>query len=432
MIYEEIKKDIEEWDEFINKFLSPSARLASISLFDGNRRVYRLNNRIFKIRKVIPESHIRENNFSGEYNILQKLKNVKGVCQNAQYNHSNGWEWMGYDCADGDTMENLLREKRIEKKIIIMIKIFWIIIRINLCGIAHRDIKPGNIIIGANNVVHLIDFDQAIVTSPLKAIFIDVFGIGSRKNVGYYSFRKLVKQNYGKLSFLLISIIRPLRVLKKIIGVKKNDQKPQISNGKIEVPYIMYLKRAWEIAKISNANSPGNNIAYYDLNVGGCHFPGERSWLLRWTEISKFKNVNFRNMKILECGCNLGLFSAFARRAGAKECVGVDCNKEILAGARLVSRALNVDNYFFQINFDSDELWEDKFVNFDMVIALSIVGWLKNKDRFIAFLGKHQEVIYEGHESLEVEINRLRNVGFKYIEIIFISERNRAVLYAHK
>jgi len=112
--------------------------------------------------------------------------------------------------------------------------------------------------------------------------------------------------------------------------------------------------------------------------------------------------------------------------------MGVDKDSDILEGACLVSKAFHVKNRFCLIDFDSSEIWEKKLYGFDLVVALSVVNWLKNRKRFLKFLGQHSELLYEGHDPIDVEIARLREVGFDRIKKIMVSERNRVILLAYK
>lgn len=431
-IYEEVQKNISEWDHCVNECFGPSAQLLSVSRYAENRRVYRVNNRTVKIRKIVPESYERANDSAGEFKILLVLRGIKGICQNPTYQKEGNWELLSYDSAPGESLENLANAGKVFKTV--PVKILRILWQVNLRGIAHRDITPENIIIDQNDEIHLIDFDQAIKTSRISAVFSDVLGIGKSSIIGFYKLENLFGRCLGESPIWLRLISITLKLIRKISSlIWKPRQALSVSkdtNENIDDPDLKLLKQAWEIAQYADANSPGGRIAYYSLDVAGHHFHGERSWTGRWSEISK--KVYFQDKEIVECGCNLGLFSAFAHRAGAEKCVGVDWNNKILEGAHLVSKALHVANEFMRIDFDSPEKWEDKLTGFDMAIALSVVNWLKDRGRFLAFLGRHNEVIYEGHESVEIEINRLKKVGFKNIETIMVSERNRPVFYAQK
>lgn len=431
MIFEEYQKENQEWDCFIERTLGPRAQLISVSRYSSNRRIYRLGDRTVKVRKVVRESYARTQDLAGEYKLLSRLRGVDGVCQNPSYLQEDGWELLSYDYVPGRALESLINEKSTSLKNKVLWEILKVIISVNQHGIAHRDIKPENILVCENGKVHLIDFDQAVELSPHCAMLIDIIGIGNDEHRGCFNFKWLFGQARDGGFRYLRPVMIPFRIFRRLVGKATSHRKlPIFEHCTTDDLDIKILQQAWQIGMRSKANAPGQGVAYYSLDIAGCHFPGERPWVLRWHEISK--RVDFRGKRVLELGCNLGLFSAFARRVGARECVGGDHDSEILEGARLVSKAFHVHNEFYQVDFDADESWEDRLRGFDLVIALSVVNWLTNRERFLAFLGEHAEVLYEGHESLEVESGRLRRAGFNRIEVIMVTERSRAVFFASK
>jgi predicted Ser/Thr protein kinase len=430
-IYEEYKKENQEWDLFINRILGPQAQLISVSPHTENRRIYHMGEKIAKVRKVVKETSVRAQDLAGEYKLLSRLNDIEGVCKNPQFFQEDGWELLSYEYTPGTSLENILNEKSLLKKEILW-KILRVIISVNRHGIAHRDIKPENIIVSENGKeVSLVDFDQAQEMPPYRAVLVDILGVGAPEHLTNFNFRWLLGKTLVSWSFCQELVSIPFQIVRRLVRKESIPRKsPMFEYCATDNPDIKTLQEAWEIGRSSPANAPGLNLVYYSLDVAGCHFPGERSWILRWHEISR--KVDFRGKRVLELGCNLGLFSAFARHKGARECVGVDHDSAILDGARLVSKAFHVNNEFYQVDFDADELWEEKFRGFDLVIALSVVNWLTNRERFLAFLGKYHEVLYEGHESLNIEFGRLRRAGFDRIEIIMVSERNRAIFLAAK
>ena len=114
----------------------------------------------------------------------------------------------------------------------------------------------------------------------------------------------------------------------------------------------------------------------------------------------------------------------------------MDYDRQILQSAEKVAQAWSVTDklQLRQINFDSPIAWEEELAAFnpDIVFALNVYNWLAEKDRFMRFLGLWNELIYEGHDSTEVEMQRLRNAGFDEVAQAAISERSRAVLHARK
>jgi hypothetical protein len=131
----------------------------------------------------------------------------------------------------------------------------------------------------------------------------------------------------------------------------------------------------------------------------------------------------------------MALLSTFLLKdAHAAAALAVDRDPQILAAAALVAEALGVRPQLCRIDFDRDRDWEDRLEAFcpDVVVALSVRHWVQDKARFMAFLGRFDEVIYEGHDSSRTERRRLLQAGFTEIELVDTSERGRPLLRARK
>jgi len=128
----------------------------------------------------------------------------------------------------------------------------------------------------------------------------------------------------------------------------------------------------------------------------------------------------------------MGLFSTFIRLSGASRAVGLDIDPDIIKAAGMIAEAFDVDNVYQVQNLDDPKPWEEQYKGFDLVFALSVMNWVKDKNRLLAFLAKHQEIVYEGHDNFEIEYDRLSSCGFRNVEIVSVSERGRVVFYAKK
>ena len=171
-------------------------------------------------------------------------------------------------------------------------------------------------------------------------------------------------------------------------------------------------------------------VAYYAFTYRGRHFPGERPWYARWEPIRRA--VDFRGKRLLEFGSNMGLLSSFATIYGAVEAVGVDHDPLIIQSARLVAQGLGTGAEFERVDLIGDASWEERLAGADIAVAMSIVHWLPEPERLLRFLGRHSEVIYEGHDSVGVETERLRSVGFEEISVIAETDRDRFLLHGRQ
>ena len=198
-------------------------------------------------------------------------------------------------------------------------------------------------------------------------------------------------------------------------------------------PALRALHGAWRLAAASGASAPGAAMAYHELEWQGLLLPGERPWAERWQTLRRI--TPYRGRRVLELGCNLGLLSTFLLKdAGAAAALAVDRNPLILAAAARTAAALGVTPTFRALDLDRDPDWEAALAAFrpDVVFALSLFRWVHDQARLMAFLGRCDELIYEGHASARTEWRRLRAAGFETITLIATSERGRAILHCRK
>ena len=196
---------------------------------------------------------------------------------------------------------------------------------------------------------------------------------------------------------------------------------------------IRRLHEAWRIAAAADANSPGHQVAYYELVCDGESLPGERPWAERWRSLRSV--TRFADRRVLELGCNLALLSTFLlKEGGASAALAVDRDRAILAAAAKVAEAFGVRPAFAEVDFDRDPHWEERLAAFqpDVVVALSVLHWVQDKARFLAFLSRFDEVVFEGHDSSRIERDRLRRAGFAEVDLVDTSERGRPILAARR
>jgi 2-polyprenyl-3-methyl-5-hydroxy-6-metoxy-1,4-benzoquinol methylase len=231
-----------------------------------------------------------------------------------------------------------------------------------------------------------------------------------------------------------LKAILPARVSNIIRGTLKKpleNQLPVVTDSADQI--AKQLLKAWEIAQTSDASAPGVVHAYYSFVHGEYRFPGERPWQPRWETLNLI--TDYTGKRVLELGCNMSLLSCnLLLKEGAASALAVDMDAEILESAKLVSSALNVSPEYMQVNFDSENDWEADLSGFspDIVFALNVLNWVNDKSRLLNFLGRFDEVIFEGHESFEVERARFEKVRFAKVELISLTERNRPLMHCLK
>ena len=402
-----------EWEGIAETIVGPCSTLVSVSSWTGDSRTYRRDDVVATIRRkdVFPAG------------AASRLRNAaamaKAVGRDVTYVDLPGWEALVGPYLEGATLSMQLETLSLAGRLRVLVRVAGALRRLHRRGVAHGDLRPDNVLMAEDGSVELIDFDRGSLASRRRASLIDFVGIGGRRGLSENPFWSLVIFTLAPKSR---SFARRLRTVFRD------------SRGHLEAPLddadLELLRSAWQRAQQSSANAPGQGLAYYALTYRRYHFPGERPWALRWEYIRGA--VDFQGKCVLELGCNLALLSALARIHGATRVTAVDHDPGIIEAARVVSRAFGVDIDLREVDLASASDWEEPLRGADIVVAMSLLHWLPDKRRALNFLSEHQELIYEGHDSLEVECNRLMKLGFGEVRVLTRTERGRHLLHAVK
>lgn len=401
-----------EWGEAVEAVLGADADLVAVSRWIPDSRAYARDDRIAIIRFRDTAGRFTDG-FEGAAKALDRLgRPVDHLVEGS-------WEALRLARIEGHSLEFLLPQLPGRERLRVLGRVGRELVRLHGQGVAHRDLRPDNVLLRPDGGVELVDFDRALIGTRPRTALADWIGLGP-DGFSENAFWSLALFTLVPRSRSLGRRVRGL--IRKPRGYVHEWAEPSST-----VPDdVRLLAQAWSIAQLAGANAPGQGLAYYAFTHRGYHLPGERPWDLRWEAIRRV--VDFEGKALLELGCNLGLLSCFAMLHGARSAVGIDRNAEILGGARLVADALGVSPELRQVDLSSAADWEASLRGADVVTALSVVHWLPDPERVLRFLGEHREVIYEGHDSLEVETERLRSVGFRDVDVVLESERGRFVL----
>lgn len=420
----------DRWQLCLSEFGIETASLVSASRYDSNRRVYRAGDLVYKIAAL--EQHgaakPRVNSLEEEYALLKSLPTMKGLVEIVEFRKSPDFAVLVLKHVCGSPLDvTTLGWPSVLK---CWFDLASLNMRLCLNGVSHNDLRPENILLDRSGTMTLIDFDQASRTNFIFALLRSFAALRITGPPIYGTVNQVIKLK-------LVSILpeRVVKFLRKLLGRNyevdvRHTLEPMPENASER---LRLLWSAWQMAQSSDASSPGLSKAYYSFDFEGFHFPGERPWQERWDKLRIIKN--YRGLKVLELGCNLGLLSChLLREEGAAAAIGVDRDSTIVQGARLVAEALDVSPKIMQIDFDLGEDWEKELLDFkaDVVFALSVFNWIEQKERFLKFLGQHSCVIFEGHDSFEIEQSRLQAVGFSDVSLLSLSERGRPLLLAEK
>lgn len=180
---------------------------------------------------------------------------------------------------------------------------------------------------------------------------------------------------------------------------------------------IGLLQEAWTIS-----GGGSNGRPYYSLDIDGVHLEGERPWEERWKFIQGA--MDYQGKRILELGCNITLTSIYLiKYCNAYEAVGVDRPYKELAefGTPMLIESAKMTQLAFGINVpilqtDINNSPYEKLIgyNYDVVICMSFLKWVYDKERLLDYLSQFNHIIFEGHEADQIEITRFQNYGFQY------------------
>ncbi len=207
------------------------------------------------------------------------------------YQESESYALLSYNRIDGITLSERVQLPNLSRRALFhtITELSGLLQSIHDRGVAHRDLRPDNILIGQKGEVYLIDFDQAVVTDARSASKIDVFGE-------------------------TIGAVRPCVSVRRLMALI--DQEREYDS------IVSELAAIWRLGAQSDASSPGRNIAYYRWLFGDIVFPGERDWHGRWSLMYGALRDILPGSRVLDLGCNQGLISVHCMLYGAESVTG--------------------------------------------------------------------------------------------------------------
>ena len=415
----------DRWAKALNALGLADAEFLRASQFDSARRAYRVGQQVAKVVLLPDEttSGQRVNDPQGEFAVLKHCGGISGIPGAVAVRSVPDVSALVVTYVPGTPADEVSLPLR--KWLVVSFRLSALLARLAARGVSHNDVTPRNILVTPALEVSLVDFDQARVGSRARAFANNFVGIRSGKFAQYSLVGLLRRPLRTRLPDSVVRAYR--RIARRTVATEPPfpSHLPSAASNRA----IMF-HQAWRIATTSDATSPGRRMAYYSLTVDGIYLPGERPWKPRWEQLRGATSL--KGKRILELGCNMALFSSFAiEEESATRAMAVDADARILKAADLVTRACNARVELVRQDFD-EQGWEDRLASFrpDLVTALSVVQWVTDKDRFLTFLGRFPELLYEGHDPVDIERARLLWAGFDRVELIGESERNRPLLRA--
>lgn len=406
----------EEWATFVAGQCDCIPQLISVSPLDSDRRVYRCHRRSLKIRRLRGEAQDKRQfgqTLTAEYQALLHASE-HGFCDPPSLSREPGWEVLQCNYVNGTPLSSVWPVEGWWRRTMFAVISIRIIFRLNCIGIYHGDLSSTNFIVTEDGAVQLIDFGDARITSPVQAVI-----------------NEWKRFLFGRHGLLLRSLKTGL--LRAFPATQTPFRRWKMRNAtpltlETSDPDYRELSRVWQAASRWNSTE-GQWLAYSSLTVGGEHFPGQRPWLLRWTRIRE--HVSFRGKRVVDLGCNMGLLTSFAMLEGAKSATGIEGESQLVQAARDLAAVLGVDSQFLQADLDGPDL-EELCRGADIVVAMSIFEWVEDKQRLLRIFSNCDEILYEGHDPLPMEKQRLRSAGFTTVIEVIRGDRGRTVLYDRK
>lgn len=187
---------------------------------------------------------------------------------------------------------------------------------------------------------------------------------------------------------------------------------------------------AQHLQKIWYKNIPQKG-RYYKFDLNGVHFKGTRDWEERWDLIRNA--TSFDNKRVLELGCNIGICSTFiSKYLPVTAVTAIDFDRTLTQLGKQIQDVFEVEYPVYTFNLDRDPYEKVVGYNYDIVFCMSLYHWVKNKKRLLNFLSHFPKVIYEGHDSLEIEVGRLKKAGFEHYKLLGWGKGKRPVLLFSK
>lgn len=202
---------------------------------------------------------------------------------------------------------------------------------------------------------------------------------------------------------------------------------------------IHLIQKAWSF-NTAGPGAPKETPSYYNITINGTYYPGLRPWELRWDMIKDA--LDYSDKRVLELGCCMGLVSTCIKKyCDALSATGVDGTDQFLISqgspmrvqaAKWVAQAFEVNVDFIQTNLNADRYESIIGYDYDIVFCFSLLNWIHDKDRFMHYLAHFDHVVFEGHDSLQNEIDRFYKYGFANHEILGHADRGRTVIHFYK
>lgn len=386
------------------------------SIYDPTIRTYLHRDLAHRItlKADLPDLYPKLSPGSCEADLLRCCEGIPGVPAVRGFRETEVACVLSMNRLEGVTLQDAIGNLTIVQASTIMVRLLKTALAISWRGVAHNDIVPRNIVIDKNDQPCLVDFDQGHQTSRADALLRNVLGTRTKGPLIYGSW-----------------ILVAARLVFQLLPGRKAADMPILASDASPVQKKLFA--AWKVAQRANAKARNEPVARYSLLVEDMQLPGERPWEQCWEMLRRV--ADFRGLRTLELGCNMGLLSIWLLKDGkAFSALGVDSDPLILASAKQVADAFSVDASFEKVDLNAAYVWERRFEpgSFDVVFVLNVLNGVRDRRRLMDFLGGFPLVVFEGHDQDAVEIKRFSDAGFPIHRVLGTSDGGRTVFVFSK
>jgi len=153
--------------------------------------------------------------------------------------------------------------------------------------------------------------------------------------------------------------------------------------------------------------------SYYSVTINGEYFEGERPWESRW---SMLKRLCWKDLKILDLGTCMGMVPAFLLKyCGLDKATAIDMNPVHIEATEIVRQAFKIPKKrmrIIKLNLDESDYEDLLGYDYDVIFCLSFLRWVKNKEKFLNYLSKFENVILEPHDLDGDFVKTFKDIGF--------------------
>jgi glycosyltransferase involved in cell wall biosynthesis/SAM-dependent methyltransferase len=211
-------------------------------------------------------------------------------------------------------------------------------------GVCQGDLKKENLIFDSDSVCHIIDYDQAVYDER----FVQMSNIEYLEWFAQFFVNRW--KEFGHTDFY------------KSCGYDRNEIYGLFENGSFNLAATTLFKE-----QITTDSKSG---IYHSLKTDEVYINGARDLNSR---LSALDTIEFKKAEsVLDVGCNMGLLAHYLYDRGCRV-TGIDMDRKIVIGAKMVANILGKDIQFKHLDLDAESIE----TNYDTVCLFSVIHHVK-------------------------------------------------------